>query len=291
MAEENENVQANGRDQSGGSIFDALKTREVLVPAALSAVGAVAASKGPDLVRRLTDATEQKGEREAEELGQKAAEGAKTKLGGGGGVVGKVASKALGGGGGSGQKKTRRLPVQRWTDIAVPVATAYDEWTKFDQFPKFMHRVLSVEREDDDKVRWQEKIWFSKRQWEGEITERRRNDRIAWKTTSGMSHYGVVTFHRLDTKLTRVMIDMEFEPTGMIEKMASGLRFVKRAVEADLARFKAHCELQEAEGIEYQPGRQDDDARGSDEGRDRESDRTDRQSRRNGRRESAGARS
>jgi uncharacterized membrane protein len=293
MAEENGNVQADGGDQSGGSILEALKTKEVLVPAALSAVGAVAASKGPDLVRRLVDATQQKSESEAEELGEKAAEGAKSKLGGGGGVVGKVASKALGGGGGggSGQKKTRRLPIQRWTDVAVPVATAYDEWTKFDEFPKFMHRVLSVEREDDDKLRWQEKIWFSKRQWEGQITERRKNERIAWKTTSGMSHYGVVTFHRLDARLTRVMIDMEFEPTGMIEKMASGLRFVKRAVQADLARFKAHCELQEAKGIEYQPGRQDGEEGGSDEDQDREGDRRDRESRRDGRRESAGARS
>jgi uncharacterized membrane protein len=293
MAEENGNVQADGGDQSGGTILDALKTKEVLVPAALSAVGAVAASKGPDLVRRLVDATQQKSESEAEELGEKAAEGAKSKLGGGGGVVGKVASKALGGGGGggSGQKKTRRLPIQRWTDVAVPVATAYDEWTKFDEFPKFMHRVLSVEREDDDKLRWQEKIWFSKRQWEGQITERRKNERIAWKTTSGMSHYGVVTFHRLDARLTRVMIDMEFEPTGMIEKMASGLRFVKRAVQADLARFKAHCELQEAKGIEYQPGRQDGEEGGSDEDQDREGDRRDRESRRDGRRESAGARS
>jgi hypothetical protein len=106
-----------------------------------------------------------------------------------------------------------------------------------------------------------------------------------------MSHYGVVTFHRLDARLTRVMIDMEFEPTGMIEKMASGLRFVKRAVQADLARFKAHCELQEAKGIEYQPGRQDGEEGGSDEDQDREGDRRDRESRRDGRRESAGARS
>ena len=115
----------------------------------------------------------------------------------------------------------------------------------------FMHRVLNAERKGDDKVRFQEKIWFSKREWGGRITERRKNDRIVWKTTSGMSHKGVVSFHKLDENLTRVMIDMDFEPNGMIEKMASGLRFVKRAVQSDLARFKAYVEMKDAKGIEY----------------------------------------
>jgi uncharacterized membrane protein len=204
-------------------------------------------------------------------------------------MLGKVASKALPGGGGGGQKKTRRLPIQRWTDVAVPVEKAYAEWTNFDEYPKFMHRVLNVRKAGDDKVRWQEKIWFSKRDWEGRITERRKNDRIAWKTTSGTSHHGVVTFHRLDDNLTRVMVDMEFEPTGMFEKMASGLRFVKRAVEADLARFKAHCEMNDAKGIEYRSTRNDEREQKDDS--QRRSERSDRESRRQGRRQSTGARS
>src|SRR5205085_830288 len=70
-------------------------------------------------------------------------------------------------------------------------------------------------------------------------------------TTSGMAHAGVVTFHKLDDELTRVMVDMDFVPQGMIEKMASGMRFVKRAVQADLARFKAYVELGQAEDLEY----------------------------------------
>src|SRR3989440_28409 len=104
---------------------------------------------------------------------------------------------------------------------------------------------------EDGKVSWDEKIWFSKRHWEGEVTDRRKNRRVAWKTTSGMSHTGVVTFHKLDESLTRVMVTMDFVPQGMVEKMASGLRFVKRAVQADLARFKAYVELGEAKGLEY----------------------------------------
>jgi hypothetical protein len=122
-----------------------------------------------------------------------------------------------------------------------------------------MHRVLSVEQKGEDKVSWQEKIWFSKRQWEGRITERRKNDRIVWKTTNGMSHKGIISFHELDDRLTRVMVEMEFEPNGLIEKMGSGLRFVKRAVQSDLARFKAYVEMQDAKGIEYRSAGQQQD--------------------------------
>ncbi|TML66434.1 MAG: SRPBCC family protein [Actinobacteria bacterium] len=180
-------------------------------------------------------------------------------------MLGKVAGATLGkiggGGGGGPLGKTRRLPIQRWTDVSVPVEVAYREWTNFEEFPKFMHRVLSVNKDDDGNkaniVRWEEKIWFSKRQWEGEITDQRRNDRIAWKTKSGMQHAGVVSFHQIGPRLTRVMVTMDFVPQGMIEKMGSGMRFVKRAVQADLARFKAQVEMKDAKGLEYRSGSDD----------------------------------
>src|SRR5438477_345481 len=170
-------------DRDGGGARSALKSKELLIPAAVSAASAIAAAKGPSLVRKLSGESES----EAEKLGQRAAEGAKDSIrgGAGGGLAGKALSKVTGSGGGT--KKTRRLPIQRWTDVAVPVDKAYDAWTKFDEFPRFMHRVLSVERKGNDRLSWQEKIWFSRRQWEGRITERRKNELIAWKTTSGMS--------------------------------------------------------------------------------------------------------
>src|SRR3954468_6094428 len=268
MANEDDNAREGGdggggqdSNGAGSGALSALTSKEILIPAAVSAVGALAASAGPSLLRKVTSSAEEKGEDQAENLGRRAAEGAKNGISGGGGIVGKAMSKALGGGGGGGGggKKTRRLPIQRWTDVAVPVERAYEAWLEFDQYPKFMHRVLSVESKGNDRVQWQEKIWFSKRQWEGRITEKRENDRIAWKTTNGMSHKGVVSFHRLSDNLTRVMVDMEFEPTGMMEKMASGLRFVKRAVQADLARYKAYVEMEDAKGIEYRSVRDDDD--------------------------------
>jgi uncharacterized membrane protein len=293
--------EAAGAHNNGGgsSIGSTLASKELLIPAVLSAAGAVVAAKAPDMIRRLTSATEQKGEDEAERIGEHAVQGAKQGLANGasGGLAGKALSKVTGGGGGSGgsPKKTRRLPIQRWTDVAVPVEKAYSEWTNFDEFPKFMHRVTSVKKQGQNKVEWQEKIWFSKRQWEGEITDRRKNDRIAWKTTSGMSHSGVVSFHPIGDRLTRVMVTLDFEPNGMIEKMASGMRFVKRAVQADLARFKAHVELLDAKGIDYRVApeskkgdEQDGDGESKDDG-ERAADRDDRENRRRQRRSTTAA--
>jgi uncharacterized membrane protein len=240
---------------NGKSRLSGLKSKDILLPAAATAAAAaaagLAAKKGPDVMKMLGS---EAGE-EAEELGRKGAEGAKKEIGGGGGIAGKAASKLLGGkSGGSGSGgKTRRLPIQRWTDVSVPVEKAYKAWTQFEEYPKFMHRVLEVEPDDEDKnkIHWREKIWFSTREWDAEITDMRQNDRIAWKSVNGTQHSGVVSFHRLDKNLTRILVTMDFVPTGMVEKMASGLRFVKRAVEADLARFKTYVEFGDAKELEY----------------------------------------
>jgi uncharacterized membrane protein len=240
--------------------------KKLLIPAA-AGVGTLAATyaatKAPGLLKeRIMPRVEEQGGEEVAKVGRQAA----SKLSDQGGVLGAVAGKVSGQSGGGGREKTRRLPIQRWTDVAVPVETVYEKWTQFEEFPKFMHRVVSVEQKDDDHIAWQEKIWFSKRQWEAEIVENRKNDRIVWKTTQGTSHTGLISFHRLDENLTRVMVTLDFHPSGMIEKMASGLRFAKRAVQADLARFKAYVELGEAEGVEYsheattESGKQDDDS-------------------------------
>jgi uncharacterized membrane protein len=290
-------VSPNG---DSGSPLSGVANKSTLVPvlttAAVAAAAGFAATKGPDLLKKLSGEANNR----AEELGGKAAEGAKEQLlggsGGGGsmlGTVGKAASKLLpGGGGGGGQKggKTRRLPIQRWTDVAVPVNKAYDAWTQWEEWPKFMHRVLEVKpAEDDDdggdKIHYSEKIWFWTREWDGEITDQRKNDRIAWKTDSGMQHSGIVSFHKLDDNLTRVMVDMDFFPTGLVEKMASGMRFVKRAVQADLARFKAYVEFGDAEGIEYKSSpaemeqHQDDASDDDEQGDEKQDDAQDAQSR------------
>jgi uncharacterized membrane protein len=301
--DEESQTQESGSDSgSNGSGSSSLISKGNLIPAAATALAAagagLAVTKGPDLMRKLSG----NAEGEVEELGGKAAEGAKDALSQGkAGMVGKAASKLMGGGGGGTGKggKTRRLPIQRWTDVAVPIEDAYEKWTNFEEFPKFMHRVLEVKQEEEGKLHWQEKIWFSTREWDGEIVDQRKNDRIAWKSVSGTQHSGVISFHRLDKNLTRVLVTVDFVPTGMIEKMASGMRFVKRAVQSDLARFKAYAEMGEMEGLEYssspeemeQHGGEQEESTSGDEGSDedngeRESKREERESRRKERRES-----
>jgi uncharacterized membrane protein len=249
-------VSPNGSDDESRSRLSGLGGKGVLFPVAAAAASAaaagLAAKKGPDLMKKLQGEASEEGE----EIGKKGMQGLKKGLASSG-PGGKIASKLMGGGGGDdgggGQKggKTRRLPIQRWTDVAVPVDKAYQAWTQFEEFPKFMHRVLEVKKEDQNKIHWREKIWFSTREWDGEITERRKNDRIAWKSVSGTQHSGVISFHKLDSNLTRVLVTLDFVPSGILEKMASGMRFVKRAVEADLARFKAYVEFGDVKGLEY----------------------------------------
>src|SRR5437016_10350501 len=133
----------NGSKSGAQSLLSGLMSKEVVIPAVATAASVVAyaARKGAGEVK-------EKAEGEAEEIGRHGAEGAKESIKGSGagglGAIGKVASKALGGGGGGGgsAKKTRRLPIQRFTDVAVPRETAYKRWTEFEEFPKFMHRVL-----------------------------------------------------------------------------------------------------------------------------------------------------
>ena len=283
--------------------------KKVLVPAAAglgSLAVTFAARKATDVMKdRVKPKLEEEGGEEAAKIGEQAI-GKMKQDGGKAGLAGKALEKVTGGGGSDGGQKTRRLPIQRWTDVAAPIDVVFEKWTKFDDFPKFMHRVLNVETKDrNKKVTWDEKIWFSKRHWEGEITERRKNERIAWKTTSGMSHKGIVSFHPIADRLTRVIVTMEFEPSGMIEKMASGLRFVKRAVQADLARFKAYVELGDAEGIDYRPADADEPSArerreqerkgaqsrdgGDRDDEERESEREEREKRRQERREKAGS--
>ena len=148
---------------------------------------------------------------------------------------------------GDGTGKGRRMPVQQAVDVAAPLETVYDQFTQFEDFPKFMHRVERVEQRDEDRVVFHEKIWGVRRQWEAQIVEQRPDARIVWQTTSGMKHVGVVTFHELADELTRVELNIDLDPDGPVEKIARGARFVKRAARADLKRFKAFVEMRDEE--------------------------------------------
>jgi uncharacterized membrane protein len=153
--------------------------------------------------------------------------------------------RAAPGHGGSG----RRMPIQQSVDVAVPIKVAYNRWTLFEDWPEFMHRFETVEQPDDTTLSFSTKFWGITRRFEAEIVEQRPDQRIEWNVTDGPAHTGVVTFHELADRLTRIEVSMDVEPHGLLEKTARGMRFTKRAVRADLHRFKALIELdEEAEG-------------------------------------------
>src|SRR5919112_635367 len=183
------------------------------------------------------------------------AKGVASKGGGVAGAVGGIASnigdKLPGGGGGkggdspSGTGRGRRLPVQEFIDVGVDLQTVYDQFTQFEDWPRFMHRVENIEQRDDATLMWHENIWGVRRSWEAEITEQIPCERIAWRSNGGPQTVGVATFHRMSDRLTRVYVNLDFQPQGLFEKTASGMRISRRALKSDLMRFKAFVEMRD----------------------------------------------
>jgi uncharacterized membrane protein len=124
----------------------------------------------------------------------------------------------------------------------VPVHTAYNQWTQFEDFPKFMEGVEEVRQLDDTKLHWRAKVAGKEREWNAKITEQKPDDRIAWMSTDGAPNGGVVTFHTLEGDATRVMLQLEFEPEGLLEKAGDALGLVKGRAKGDLERFKEYVE-------------------------------------------------
>jgi hypothetical protein len=139
------------------------------------------------------------------------------------------------------------MPVQQSVDIGIPLETVYNQFTQFETWPTFMHRVTRVTQEDPCTVSFAVKIWAKTKEFTAKIETQRPDERIKWRVSQGMTHVGVVTFHELAPNLTRVLVDMDVQPGGMLEKAARGMRHVKRAVRGDLHRFKAFIEMAEQE--------------------------------------------
>ena len=127
-------------------------------------------------------------------------------------------------------------------DVDVPVTVAYNQWTQFESFPKFMDGVDEVTQKTDTLTHWKISIAGVKREFDAEITEQTPDQRIAWNSVGGAGHAGVVTFHRLDEGKTRIMLQLETEPEGLLEHVADKLGFLKRQASGDLERFKKFIE-------------------------------------------------
>jgi uncharacterized membrane protein len=134
--------------------------------------------------------------------------------------------------------------IERGIEVGVPASAAYNTWTQFELFPHFMDGVEQVEQRDDRHLHWRANLWGKREEWDSEITEQIPDKRIAWRAERGAWNAGVVTFHRLSDDSSRVMLQMEYEPEQVTEKVADALGIVTRKVEGDLERFKTFVEQQ-----------------------------------------------
>lgn len=134
--------------------------------------------------------------------------------------------------------------IDRSIEVEVPASTAYNAWTQFELFPHFMEGVESVQQKDDRHLHWRANVYGKTEEWDAEITEQIPDKRIAWQSQEGASNAGVVTFHRLSDRRSRVMLQMGYEPERLTEKVGDALGLLTRRVEGDLQRFKSFVEQQ-----------------------------------------------
>ncbi|WP_309544331.1 SRPBCC family protein [Arthrobacter sp. RT-1] len=124
----------------------------------------------------------------------------------------------------------------------VPVSTAYDQWTQFEEFPHFMGGVKSVTQFSDDRLEWVAEIGGVRRQWEARIIEQIPDRKVVWAATEGATNAGAIEFEDIGGGQTSLQLTLEYEPEGIVEKVGDKLNVVERQAEADLQRFKEFIE-------------------------------------------------
>lgn len=127
-------------------------------------------------------------------------------------------------------------------EVDVPVRVAYDQWTQFESFPKFMEGIERVVQVDDTTLEWTASIAGNVKHWRAEITEQRPDELVAWRSTEGARNDGAVTFQSLGPDRTRLELQLDVEPEGLVEKAGDALGVVERRVRGDLDRFKTFVE-------------------------------------------------
>jgi uncharacterized membrane protein len=132
--------------------------------------------------------------------------------------------------------------IEKSIEINVPVKTAYNQWTQFEEFPRFMEGVKEVRQFDDKHLHWKAEIGGKEKEWNAEITEQIPDQRIAWTSIGGTLTAGAVTFHSVSDATSKVMLRLEYDPEGFVENIGDAAGFVTRRVEGDLERFKEYIE-------------------------------------------------
>jgi uncharacterized membrane protein len=136
----------------------------------------------------------------------------------------------------------RMSTIEKSIEVNVPVRTAYNQWTQFEEFPRFMEGVKEVTQLDDTRLHWKAEIAGQDKEWDAEITEQAPDQRITWTSRGGAINGGVVTFHRLSDATSKVMLQLEYDPQGFVENVGDALGVVSLRVQGDLERFKEFIE-------------------------------------------------
>jgi len=132
--------------------------------------------------------------------------------------------------------------IEESIEVSVPVRTAYNQWTQFEEFPQFMEGVEEVRQVDDTHLHWRTKVAGKEKEFDAKVTEQVPDERVAWTSEQGAEHAGVVTFHRIEENRTRVMLQMDIEPASAAEKVGDALGLAKKRVKGDLENFKQMLE-------------------------------------------------
>ncbi len=132
--------------------------------------------------------------------------------------------------------------VEKEIEVNVPVRTAYNQWTQFEEFPSFMEGVSRVQQLDDTHLAWEASFFGREKKWEAEIREQVPDRLIVWNSTDGTENAGAVAFEPIDGGSTRIKLRMSYDTDGMVESTGDALGFVSRRVEGDLERFRTFIE-------------------------------------------------
>ena len=132
--------------------------------------------------------------------------------------------------------------MEKSIEVAVPIRKAYDQWTQFETFPRFMEGIDAVRQLDDKRLHWNAKIGGKAVEWDAEIVEQSPDTRISWRSTSGARNDGTVRFEKLAENRTKIFLAMNVEPQGFTEKVGDAIGSVSSRVETNLKRFKEFVE-------------------------------------------------
>jgi uncharacterized membrane protein len=132
--------------------------------------------------------------------------------------------------------------IEQSIEVDVPIEQAYNQWTQFEEFPRFMDGIDRIDQVDDRRLHWVASFGGETHEWDAEIVEQAPEERVAWRNTDGKDNAGAVTFHKIDGDTTRVMVQMDWAPEGIKEKVGAALGADDRRVKGDLERFKEFIE-------------------------------------------------